>query len=103
MESIGRGTLEGNVSFSFFHLMRLKVGESFMYHVRLSGLYYPKSNIRFGSQNTPTSKQMIGGWSILASKCVHGVRMRNYNKFLKESMVQNLLSKLVFSKVNSSK
>ena len=46
---------------------------------------------------------MIGGWSILASKCVHGVRMRNYNKFLKESMVQNLLSKLVFSKVNSSK
>lgn len=49
MESIGRGTLEGNVSFSFFHLMRLKVGESFMYHVRLSGLYYPKSNIRFGT------------------------------------------------------
>ena len=49
MESIGRGTLEGNVSFSLFHLMRLKVGESFMYHVRLSGLYYPKSNIRFGT------------------------------------------------------
>lgn len=41
MESIGRGTLEGNVSFSFFHLMRLKVGESFMYHVTLSGVYYP--------------------------------------------------------------